>query len=67
MSTGTPAGLALLAKRLPGWDGGAGRVSGGAFPLDDPAGLEPFFRCPPRAFLALETELWPGLLEALEA
>ena len=67
VSTGTPAGLALLAKRLPGWDGGAGRVSGGAFPLDDPAGLEPFFRCPPRAFLALETELWPGLLEALEA
>jgi 3-deoxy-D-manno-octulosonic-acid transferase len=67
VSTGTPAGLALLAKRLPGWDGGTGRVSGGAFPLDDPAGLEPFFRCPPRAFLALETELWPGLLQALEA
>lgn len=66
VSTGTPAGLALLAKRLPGWDGGTGRVSGGAFPLDDPAGLEPFLRCPPRAFLALETELWPGLLESLE-
>jgi 3-deoxy-D-manno-octulosonic-acid transferase len=67
LSTGTPAGLDLLARRLPGWEGGTGRVSGGAFPLDDPAGLEPFFRCPPGAFLVLETELWPGLLQALEA
>ncbi|WP_341849954.1 3-deoxy-D-manno-octulosonic acid transferase [Geothrix campi] len=67
LSTGTPAGLDLLARRLPGWDGGTGRVSGGAFPLDDPAGLEPFLRHPPGLFLALETELWPGLLQALEA
>jgi len=65
LSTGTPAGLELLARRLPGWDSGSGRVSGGAFPLDDPAGLEPFLRNPPGAFLALETELWPGLLQAL--
>lgn len=67
LSTGTPAGLALMAKRLPGWDGGTGLVSGGAFPLDDPEGLEPFLRRPPGLFLALETELWPGLLQALEA
>lgn len=67
LTTGTPAGLELLAQRLPRWDGGGGRVSGGAFPLDDPAGLEPFFRRPPGAFVALETELWPGLLQTLEA
>nr|WP_275976016.1 glycosyltransferase N-terminal domain-containing protein [Geothrix oryzisoli] len=67
ISTGTPAGMALMARRLPGWDDGTGRVSGGAFPLDDPAGLEPFLRRAPAAFLALETELWPGLLRALEA
>ncbi len=66
LSTGTPAGLEVLARRLPDWDGGTGRVSGGAFPLDDPAGLEPFLLRRPGAFLALETELWPGLLEALE-
>lgn len=67
LSTGTPAGLALMAKRLPGWDAGTGRISGGAFPLDDPEGLEPFLRRPPGLFLALETEIWPGLLQALEA
>lgn len=66
LSTGTPAGLDLLDRRLPGWDAGTGRVSGGAFPLDDPEGLGPFLRRPPGAFLALETELWPGLLAALE-
>jgi len=65
VSTGTPAGLDLLARRLPAWDAGTGRISGGAFPLDDPAGLEPFLRQPPGAFIALETELWPGLVEAL--
>ncbi|MBK8789226.1 MAG: hypothetical protein IPO28_03350 [Holophagaceae bacterium] len=65
VSTGTPAGLDLLARRLPAWDAGTGRVSGGAFPLDDPAGLEPFLRQAPGAFIALETELWPGLIEAL--
>jgi 3-deoxy-D-manno-octulosonic-acid transferase len=65
LSTGTPAGIELLARRLPGWDGGTGRISGGAFPLDDAAGLEPFLLRPPGLFLALETELWPGLLEAL--
>jgi 3-deoxy-D-manno-octulosonic-acid transferase len=67
VSTGTLAGLDLLARRLPDWDGGTGRISGGAFPLDDPWGLEPFLRRQPGAFLALETELWPGLLEALES
>jgi len=67
LSTGTPAGLDLLTRRLPGWDDGTGRVSGGAFPLDDPTGLEPFLRHAPGAFIALETELWPGLLQALEA
>ncbi len=65
LTTGTPAGLDLLTRRLQGWDGGTGRISGGAFPLDDATGLAPFFRHPPGAFLALETELWPGLLEAL--
>lgn len=67
VTTGTPAGIALLAQRLPGWDQGTGRISGGAFPLDDPAGLAPFFEVPPAAFLALETELWPNLLRTLEA
>ena len=67
LSTGTPAGRELLRQRLPGWDRGTGRITGGAFPLDDPAGLAPFLRHPPGAFIALETELWPGLLEALEA
>ena len=66
LSTGTPAGVELMARRLPAWDKGTGRVSGGAFPLDDPAGLESFLVRPPGAFLALETELWPGLLQALE-
>lgn len=66
LSTGTPAGLALMVKRLPVWDAGSGRISGGAFPLDDPEGLGPFLRHPPGLFLALETEIWPGLLQALE-
>jgi 3-deoxy-D-manno-octulosonic-acid transferase len=65
VSTGTPAGLELLSRRLEGWDCGTDRLSGGAFPLDDPAGLEPFLAQPPGAFLALETELWPGLLGEL--
>ena len=67
LSTGTPAGLALLTRRLPDWDGGTGRITGGAFPLDDAAGLEPFLRHAPGTFIALETELWPGLLEVLAA
>ncbi len=67
LSTGTPAGLELLARRLRDWDTGTGQITGGAFPLDDPAGLEPFLRRAPGAFIALETELWPGLLEALES
>ncbi len=66
VTTGTPAGLALLRQRLGHWDGGMGRVTGGAFPLDDPAGLAPFFEVPPSAFIALETELWPNLLRELE-
>ncbi|MFN7959368.1 MAG: glycosyltransferase N-terminal domain-containing protein [Holophagaceae bacterium] len=67
VSTGTPAGLDLLALRLPAWDAGTQRISGGAFPLDDPAGLETFLDRAPGAFIALETELWPGLVEALES
>jgi 3-deoxy-D-manno-octulosonic-acid transferase len=66
VTTGTTAGLELLKRRLPGWDLGTGRVTGGAFPLDDPAGLAPFFREPPAAFVSLETELWPNLLRELE-
>lgn len=67
VTTGTPAGLELLERRLPSWDQGSGLLSGGAFPLDDPTGLEPFLRQAPGAFIALETELWPGLLAALVA
>jgi 3-deoxy-D-manno-octulosonic-acid transferase len=67
LSTSTPAGLELLARRLPDWDAGTGQITGGAFPLDDPAGLEPFLARAPGAFIALETELWPGLLEALRS
>jgi 3-deoxy-D-manno-octulosonic-acid transferase len=67
VTTGTAAGLELLAKRLPGWERGTGRITGGAFPLDDPRGLEPFLRRPPGAFISLETEIWPNLLCQLEA
>ncbi len=67
VTTGTPAGLELLAKRLKGWDQATGRMTGGAFPVDDPAGLRPFLDCQPGAFIALETELWPNLLRELEA
>jgi len=66
VTTGTPAGMGLLTQRLPLWDRTGRQVSGGAFPLDDPEGLKPFFRQPPGAFLALETELWPNLLRELE-
>ena len=66
VTTGTAAGLELLNRRLPGWDQGTGLVTGGAFPLDDAWGLSTFFRQPPGAFLALETELWPNLLRELE-
>jgi 3-deoxy-D-manno-octulosonic-acid transferase len=65
VTTGTAAGLDLLQRRLPGWDQGTGRITGGAFPLDDPRGLEPFFRCPPSAYISLETEIWPNLLRRL--
>ena len=67
VTTGTAAGLELLGRRLPGWDRGTGRVSGGPFPLDDPRGLAPFLEVPPAAFISLETELWPNLLRELEA
>ena len=66
ITVGTPAGLALLNERTPHWDQGRGLLSGGAFPLDDPAGLRSFLRNPPGAFIALETELWPNLLRQLE-
>lgn len=65
VTTGTAAGLDLLAKRLPDWNAGSGAITGGAFPLDDPRGLRPFLAVPPGAFLALETELWPNLLREL--
>lgn len=65
VTTGTRAGMDLLAARLPGWDAGTGRITGGAFPLDDPEGLRPFLEARPGAFIALETELWPNLLRAL--
>jgi 3-deoxy-D-manno-octulosonic-acid transferase len=67
VTTGTAAGLKLLEQRLPGWDRGTGRITGGAFPLDDPRGLAPFLRQPPGAFIGLETEIWPNLLRTLAA
>jgi len=66
VTTGTPAGCELLRKRLPLWNRGSGAISGGAFPLDDPAGLRPFLAALPGAFVALETELWPNLVRELE-
>jgi hypothetical protein len=59
--------MELLAKRLAGWDQASGAVSGGGFPVDDPAGLRAFLNPPPAAFIALETELWPNLLRELAA
>lgn len=67
VTTGTSNGMALLARRLPGWDRGTGRVTGGAFPLDDPRGLASFLKVAPGAFVSLETEIWPNLLRELEA
>lgn len=67
LTTGTPAGLDLLHQRVPTWDRGRGRLTGGAFPLDDARGLAPFLAPPPGLFVALETELWPNLLRTLEA
>lgn len=66
VTTGTVAGLELLQSRLPAWDANRGLVTGGAFPVDDPKGLKPFFEHPPALFLALETEIWPNLLRELE-
>jgi len=66
VTTGTPAGLALLERRLGGWNHGSGRITGGAFPVDDAQGLRPFLAAKPGAFIALETELWPNLLRCLE-
>jgi 3-deoxy-D-manno-octulosonic-acid transferase len=65
VTTGTPAGLELLRKRLPAWNQGGAQITGGAFPLDDPTGLRAFLASPPSAFIALETELWPNLLRTL--
>ncbi|HLO65473.1 MAG TPA: glycosyltransferase N-terminal domain-containing protein [Holophaga sp.] len=67
VTTGTANGLALLGRRLPGWDQGSGRVTGGPFPLDDPRGLAPFLAVPPGGYVCLETEIWPNLLRELEA
>ena len=65
LTTGTTAGMALLEERLPRWQGDSGLLTGGAFPLDDDAGLSAFLAAPPALFIALETELWPNLLRAL--
>jgi len=65
VTTGTPAGLGLLHKRLPGWNQGGHQITGGAFPLDDIAGLRPFLEARPGAYVALETELWPNLMREL--
>jgi 3-deoxy-D-manno-octulosonic-acid transferase len=65
VTTGTPAGLQLLRKRLPTWNHGTTQITGGAFPLDDPAGLRSFLNPAPGAFIALETELWPNLMRVL--
>jgi len=67
VTTGTPAGLGLLESRLPAWDMGTGRVTGGGFPFDDLAGLSEFLQTPPGAFIALETEIWPNLYMQLDA
>ncbi|MDR2697567.1 MAG: hypothetical protein LBB40_03730, partial [Holophagales bacterium] len=67
ITTGTQAGFELMKKRLPVWENGSGRVTGGGFPLDDRRGLESFFEIPPSAFIALETELWPNLFLELES
>ena len=66
VTTGTPAGLELLERKVTDWNREGGRFSGGALPFDDPAGLRAFLARPPAAFVALETELWPGLLRALQ-
>lgn len=66
LTTGTPAGLELLERRVPEWDRGRGLLTGGAFPLDDTEGLRAFLAPPPQLFLALETEIWPNLLRELE-
>ncbi|HJV89762.1 MAG TPA: glycosyltransferase N-terminal domain-containing protein [Holophagaceae bacterium] len=66
LTTGTVAGLELLGRRLPVLDGGTGLLSGGPFPFDDLEGLRAWRQARPGLFLALETELWPGLMRALE-
>lgn len=65
VTTGTAAGLELLGRKVGTWNQRGGRFSAGAFPLDDPRGLAPFLDPAPALFIALETELWPGLLRAL--
>lgn len=67
VTTGTVAGMGLLQRRLEAWNQGSGRITGGAFPLDDPAGLRSFLALSPALYLGLETELWPNLLRELEA
>ncbi len=65
LTTGTIAGMELLTRRLPILDRGTGLLSGGAFPFDDLEGLRAWRQARPGLFLALETELWPGLMRAL--
>ena len=65
VTTGTAAGLELLGRKVETWNQRGGRFSAGAFPLDDPRGLAPFLDPAPALFIALETELWPGLIRAL--
>lgn len=65
VTTGTPAGLDLLGRKVETWNRRGGQFSCGSFPLDDPRGLKPFLASSPALFIALETELWPGLIRAL--
>ncbi|MCL1893008.1 MAG: hypothetical protein FWG02_02070 [Holophagaceae bacterium] len=67
ITTGTQAGLELLKSRIFTWDDGSGKITGGAFPLDDSGGLKSFLETPPAVFIALETEVWPNLFRELES
>lgn len=60
LTSTTPAGVALLARRFPA---GEGEVSTRPFPLDLPPSVRRFFRAVgPRLLVLVETELWPAIL-----
>jgi 3-deoxy-D-manno-octulosonic-acid transferase len=59
LTSTTPAGFALLARRF----GGAPRVALRPFPLDLPFAVRRFFSAvPARVLVLVETELWPAVL-----